>query len=131
MIDLYKKIPRVYVAGAYSADNVMGVLNNMRRGMELATKVLLAGFAPFCPWYDYHYIILLREGENLTVQDMYTYSINWLSVSDAVLLVPGWEKSVGTKMEIEVAVSLGIPVFEDLHDMIVWFGKEIGVKVGS
>lgn len=124
MIDLYKKIPRVYVAGAYSADNVMGVLNNMRRGMELATKVLLAGFAPFCPWYDYHYIILLREGENLTVQDMYTYSINWLSVSDAVLVVPGWENSTGTKKEIEVAINLGIPVFYTLEELIRFLRKK-------
>lgn len=117
---LYKKIPRVYVAGAYSSDNVMGVLNNMREGMKLATDVLLAGFAPFCPWHDYHYILMLQPGEKLAVQDMYTYSVNWLTVSDAVLLVPGWENSVGTKMEIQVAHSLGLPVFESL-EALQWF----------
>ena len=35
----------------------------------------------------------------------------WLEVSDAVVLVPGWEQSNGTKKEIEVAEKLGIPVY--------------------
>ena len=41
---------RIYIAGAYSANNVLTVLDNMREGMRLATKVLLLGYAPF--YYD-------------------------------------------------------------------------------
>lgn len=76
---------RVYVAGAYSADNVIGVLDNMREGMRTSTEALLAGYAPFCPWLDFHYQLMLRPGERLAVPDYYEYSLSWLSACEAVL----------------------------------------------
>ena len=118
---------RIYVAGAYSAGNVIGVLDNMREGMRLSTEVMLAGFAPFCPWLDYHFQLMLREGENLSVDDYYQYSLEWLEASNAVLLVPGWESSKGTIAEIERAGYWGIPVFKTLESVIMYFsGHEIG-----
>jgi len=66
---------KVYVAGAFSGDNVLTILDNMRKGMRLATEVLLAGFAPFVPWFDYHFQLNLREGETLKVEDYYNYSM--------------------------------------------------------
>ena len=91
---------RVYVAGAYSADNVMDVLHNMRRGMRASTEVFLAGFAPFCPWLDYHYTLMLKEGERLTVNDYYECGLAWVEASDAVLVLPNSDESVGTQKEI-------------------------------
>jgi hypothetical protein len=38
---------RVYVAGAYSADNVMDVLKNIGKGEYYAAKIFHIGFAPF------------------------------------------------------------------------------------
>ena len=108
---------RVYVMGAYSADNVIGVLDNIREGMRLATEVLLAGYAPFVPWFDFHFQLMLREGERLTVNDYYEYSLAWLEVSEAGILVPGWENSKGTLKEIERAKQLGIPVFHSLQEL--------------
>lgn len=102
---------RIYIAGAYSASNVITVLDNMREGMRLATKVFLLGHAPFCPWLDFHFQLMLREGENLTVEDYYKYSIAWLKVSDAMLLVPGWQRSKGTEREMEIAAREGIPIY--------------------
>ena len=117
-IHVPNKIHRVYVAGAYSADNVISVLDNIRRGMRLSTEVMLAGFAPFCPWFDFHFQLMLRLNEELTVEDYYRYSLAWLEVSDAMLIVPGFEKSRGTLAEIERANSMGIPVFYSLEDLI-------------
>ena len=100
----------VYIAGAYSSNNVMGVLNNMRKGMRASTEWLLNGFAPFCPWLDYHFQLQLREGENLTVQNYYDYSMAWLRKSDLVFVLKGWEQSKGTIAEIAEAERLGIPI---------------------
>ena len=113
-----KKIERVYVAGAYSADNVITVLDNMREGMRLSTQVLLAGFSPFSPWLDYHFQLNLRDGETLTVKNYYKYSMAWLDVSDAMLLVPGWKKSKGTLAEMDRAAELGIPIFNTLDGLL-------------
>lgn len=108
---------RVYVAGAYNAGDVIGVLDNMRRGMRASTEVMLAGFAPFCPWMDYHYKLMLREGEDVTLQDFYDYSMAWLEASDFVLVLPNSEHSKGVNAEIARAKELGIPVFQTVEEL--------------
>jgi len=112
---------RLYIAGPYSADNVITVLNNMRKGMRISTEAFLAGFAPFCPWLDYQYTLMLREGESLTVPDYYGYSNAWLEVSDGILLIEGWENSKGALAEKVLAEKLGIPVFYRLEDVVEHF----------
>lgn len=111
---------RVYVAGPYSADNVITVLDNMREGMRISTEVLLAGYAPFCPWLDYHFTLMLRPGETITVPDYYAYSMAWLEVSDAILMIGDWQNSKGAKAELERAIALDIPVFYDIDDFKKW-----------
>ena len=109
---------RIYVAGPYSADNVISVLDNMRKGMSLSKDVFLAGFAPFCPWLDYHFTLMLKHGEKLTVEDYYNYSMAWLEASDAILVLPNWQSSKGTVMELERAKELSIPIFYTLDDLV-------------
>ena len=101
---------RLYVAGPYSSSSMCTALDNMRRGMRKATEKFLEGWAPFCPWMDFHYSLMLREGESLTVEDYYAYSIAWLRVADAMYVLKGWETSKGTLAEIEIAKELGIPI---------------------
>lgn len=107
---------RVYVAGAYSSDKITDMLGNMRRGIALSVKVLQAGYAPFCPWLDFQFGLLAE----IPLDTYYEYSMTWLRASDAVLLVPGWEGSVGVKAEMEEAKRLGIPVFWTLDEMKDW-----------
>lgn len=115
------KIQRVYVAGAYNADNVISVLGNMRRGMDLSYKVLKEGFSPFCPWLDYHFSLI---GE-VSINEYYKFSMDWLRVSDAVLVVPeGVENSKGTQAELEEAKRLGIPIFFDLESLMEYNNNE-------
>ena len=108
---------RVYVAGAYSANNVIAVLDNMRLGMRASVEVFLAGYAPFSPWLDYQFTLMLRDNEKLVVKDYYEYSLAWLDASMAVLVLPGYENSVGTQNEIKRANELKIPVFYSLEEL--------------
>jgi hypothetical protein len=85
--------------------------------MREATKVLLAGYAPFVPWFDFHFQLMLREGEHLTVTDYYKYSMAWLEKADLVLVLPHSEKSKGTQAEIKRARTLGIPIIYSLEDL--------------
>lgn len=105
-----KRLVKVYVAGAYSADNVLDVLSNIRRGIRASTEIFLAGYSPFCPWLDYHFQLQLQDNEVLTVKDFYAYSLAWLGVSDFVVVLPDSENSKGTMAEIAYAVREGIPV---------------------
>lgn len=108
---------RVYIAGPYSADNVISILDNIREGMRISTQVLLNGFAPFCPWLDFHFQLMLRDNEKLNIDDYYKYSIAWLEVSDYMLVTGCWETSIGTKKEIEFAEGR-IPIFYSLKELI-------------
>ena len=108
---------RVYVAGAYSANNVIDVLQNIGRGEYYAAQLFKAGFAPFTPWHDKEFAIVLWD-HSFTVKQFYDYSIAWLEVSDAMFLVPGWEKSAGTIAEIKIAEKMGIPIFKTIDEMV-------------
>ena len=114
---------RIYVAGPYSADNVIDVLDNIREGMRLSTEVFLAGFAPFCPWLDFHYQLMLRNDERISVNDYYAYSLAWLEVSDAMLVGKGWKQSKGTQAEILHTKMLGIPVLWSIKELKEWAKK--------
>lgn len=113
---------KVYVAGCYSADNVLDVLINIGRGEEASTKLFLLGFAPFCPWHDKDFIIR-RPDEQYTVAMFYDYSMAWLEVSDAVFVLPNHEKSKGTQKELERALDLGIPIFDNIAALVMWGQK--------
>lgn len=110
-------LKRVYVAGSYNADNIVSALDNMRRGMRAATEVLMAGYAPYVPWFDYHFQLMLRDDEKLTIEDYYRYCIEWLKVSEAVLVLPNSEKSKGTQEEIRIAGEMKIPIFYSLEEL--------------
>lgn len=110
---------RIYIAGAYSANNVITVLDNIRIGIRASTELFLKGYSPFCPWLDFHFQLMLREGEILSVEDYYRYSIDWLEVSDAMYILPNSENSKGTQKEIKRAIELNIPVFYSMDEFLV------------
>ena len=104
-------LPIVYIAGAYSADNVTTVLRNIREGVKLAEKVFDSGLAaPFCPWFDWQFEMF---GDH-DVPRYYDYSMSFLARSDAVLVRrDGADMSQGVQAEIVFAEKYGIPVYYD------------------
>ena len=108
---------KVYIAGSYSSDNVLDILDNIRKGIRAGTEVLLAGFSPYIPWLDYNIFLQLRDDEQISVSDIQEHSLAWLEVSDAVLVLPDYENSKGTLAEIKRAGELGIPVYYNLEDL--------------
>jgi hypothetical protein len=115
---------RVYVAGPYSANNVMDVLHNIREGIDACARLLLLGFAPYCPWLDHHYV-LSQAGPALKVADLQEASMQWLGASQALFLLPGWEQSKGTRSEWAEALDRGIPAFSSLDDLLAWREKQV------
>ncbi len=108
---------RIYVMGAMSSPNPLQFLDNLRRGMKLSTEILLAGYACFSPFIDFQLFFQLQDGEHVPVDVIKASSMKWLEVSDAGLLVPGWEGSKGTEDELKRAEALQIPIFHSLDDL--------------
>ena len=110
---------RIYVSGPYSANNVLDVLKNIGRGQQMCARLFADGFAPFCPWHDRTFITDNPNGE-FTVDQFYRYSLAWLEVSDAMLVIGDWQSSKGTLKEIEYATALDIPVFYYFETLLAW-----------
>lgn len=107
---------RVYVAGPYNADNVIDVLKNVRTGITSSVEAVKGGLSVFCPFLDFHYGLI----SELSLEDYRRNSIEWVKVSDAILLLPGWENSAGARDELAEASKYGIPAFESINDILRW-----------
>lgn len=108
---------RVYVAGPYNASNGIDLLNNVRRGMRAGTQVLLMGYAPFVPFFDFHFQLMLRTAEKLTIEKYHEYSLAWLVASDCVLVLPNSTNSLGVQREIAEAQARKIPVYYSFEEL--------------
>jgi len=104
---------RIYVAGKYSADNVIEVLHNIREGTKVSAKLIKMGHSPFCPFLDHQFSFY----EDISVPEYYKYSIDFLKVCEAMLVLKGYETSKGTLKEIEIAEEMGIPIYYSLEEI--------------
>ena len=74
-----------------------------------------AEFAVLCPH------TMNAHFDGLACDDYFLRStLEMMRRCDAVLMVPGWRASKGAMAERDEAIKLGIPVFEDLGDLIEW-----------
>ena len=120
---------KVYVAGKYSDDNVLSMLGNIRKGLRASWLIMEMGMTPYCPWADYSIVLQTPDDGYLTVEQLKACSMEWLRVCDAVYVLDNWETSPGTKEEIAVAASLGIPVFYDITGLMKFKIKKIVAEV--
>lgn len=136
---------KIFVMGLYSksptgeAVQELELLRNIRRGIDACAMLVDEGFAPWCPWFDFLYI-LIGEGPKLqyypewekysvtpmriTIEQLKAVSIAWLKQADACYLIsPIYPPNSGIADEIKWAVELGIPIFQDLPALRKWRDK--------
>ena len=111
-----KKI-KVYIAGRLNG-MACDYIKNVHRMIETAEEVRKAGFSIYVPALDFLMGAVIGDYE---YPDYFDNSQPWLEVSDAVFVCENWQTSEGTKKEIAKAAMLGIPVFEDLYKMKMYF----------
>jgi len=108
---------RVYIAGKLN-DMAVDYNKHRARMMHTAADAHEAGFSVFVPSMV-EQLAMIKGGWEY--DDYFGNSQPWLEVSQAVLLVPGYETSTGTIAEIGLAIKSKIPVFESLENMIDYF----------
>lgn len=118
---------RVYVAGPYSptGNDPTTFLSNIRKGVRMSARLLMLGYMPFCPFFDFLLWFTLRGKEKISVLQIRAYSLTWLRCCQAMLLLPGWQHSTGCQGEIAEAHRLGIPIFYSLKDLRKYFEKDM------
>lgn len=96
----------VYIAGPFRGKDNWAIAQNVRNAETVAFEVAQAGFMPLCPHTN-------TANFHGTLSDEFWLSgtLELLRRCDALVLVPEWGHSTGTRAEIEEATILGIPVF--------------------
>jgi hypothetical protein len=108
-----KRIVKVYVAGPFRGKTNWDIKQNTRNAEMIALALWRTEFcAVYCPHLN------TAEFQDTAPDDVWLKGhLAFLPDCDAVVVVPGWERSSGTKAEIAEAEKLGIPVFyADLCD---------------
>lgn len=105
----------IYVAGPYRAESIAGVVANIAVASAEALRILAAGNYPVVP----HRNTGLMDGA--APDRLFLAGARMLMTRcDEVLLLPGWELSEGTCLEVEEAVARHLPVYDtngnDLSD---------------
>lgn len=106
--------------------------NYIKKNVEIAEayQVALAnaGVGSFCA----HAHTQFHREKGSTAPESYYYELDLqflYRASDAVLAMPGWEKSKGAVVEVQWAIANSLPVFypkspNDIADIIEWNSKK-------
>ena len=113
----------VYIAGPYSGLSDGAILDNILRAEATAHTLLSIGFSVFCPhkntgWFTQKCCRYGVLPETTCMEN----GITILERCDALLLLEGWQESVGAKTERKFAEENNIPVFESVAELVEFAG---------
>jgi hypothetical protein len=115
---------RIYIAGAITPTSkdkppVLEYCANVASFLATGTALYRRGFAPYVPALDM--LIVIWGWGNFKTEDFFDTSMAYLAVANAVLVLPEFENSVGTRRELEYAREHRIPIFYDIEDLLNYF----------
>ena len=97
----------LYTAGPYRDDRGMYyVWQNIEQAKAVARELWLMGFAVICP----HANTQMMDG-NDTHEMFLQGDFEMVKRCDGIVVLPGWERSEGTRREIVCAKANGVPVY--------------------
>jgi hypothetical protein len=119
---------KVYVAGPHTPldGREETRLENIHRAGAAARRLLKAGHTPFCP-----HTMTAGWESGCSYEEFMRLGLDWLAVCDALLLLPGWEQSPGSRREYEEAVTLGLLIMYDLDSLVSASAKAMADKSGG
>lgn len=98
----------VYVAGPYRAGDHEGIEANILQARKIAIGVWESGNVAICPHLNTaHFEVDCEAAESVYLAG----DLEILRRCDAVIVGPGWDRSLGTREEIAFATERGIPVY--------------------
>jgi len=106
VIEFHAPMSLAYVAGPYRATTEWGLIENIRNAEEVAAALWRMGFAVICPHKNTAHFGGLADDEVWLKGDLVM-----MERCDFIVVCKGWERSSGTKAEIERAKEKGIPVY--------------------
>ena len=105
---------RIYIAGPYRAATPKLVDANIKQARDAFAELLRLGHTALCP----HSMTARFERDYPDILDAryLETDLEWLRLCDAILLLPGWEDSSGSRAELDLAKRMGLLVFTNAAD---------------
>ena len=107
---------KVYIASPYTKGDVAV---NVKAQLDAADELMNEGFAPFAPLYSH----FQHMAHPRPYEDWMKIDFEWIPACDCLLRLPG--ESSGADREIELAESLGMPVYYNMEELCKAQKKEI------
>ncbi len=92
----------IYVAGPYRAPTWGGVKKNVADAMDVAAELLEAGYTVICPHSMTHGFEMYGLANDVFLES----DLELVRRCDALVMLPGWQSSRGSRAEHELATSL-------------------------
>ena len=117
--------PFCYIAGPYRSNTINGIAENIARARAVAARCWSLGFTTFCPHINSAFMDGVVSDEKFLSGDLEILTTLAMSSRGCVIvLVDEWERSNGTKKEIEHAKDMGVRVFNSFNDFHNWAADE-------
>ena len=113
----YSRIPLIYIAGPYRNSDPVVKEQNILTARQYGEEIIRLGAAAIVPHNNFRYYDGYA-GEQFFLEA----TLRLMSVCDAVLVIPGYINSEGTKGEIVEARHLGIPIYFNVSDISKFLG---------
>jgi hypothetical protein len=108
-------LPVVYVIGPLRSSSPAQVAANVMTAQAACVALAKLGYAPYCPHSNLgHGLGQIDESDASAINDTF------LRLSAAVLLLPGWGNSEGSRDEVEKARRLGLLRFRSIQEASEW-----------
>jgi len=104
-----------YIAGPFRSSDPRQMAAHTLTAQHAAADLARLGYAPYCPHANLgHAFGAVDEGVAAQI------NTTFLRLCDALLLLPGWGNSLGTRIELIEAKRLGLPVFQSIEEVRAW-----------
>lgn len=104
----------LYIAGPIYDPDPNQVQANIDYACQVAAKYWQKGYSVICPHANTRTVE--RYCKSMTAEDWLQGDFEQLERCDAIVLIKGWEKSKGSKRELEIAVNKGLEVIVDREE---------------
>ncbi len=95
----------IFVSGAYRANNIPDLQENICKARTEAIKLWQQGWAVICPHSNTAYF------DDYCDEDVWLKGdIEILKRCDAIYMLKGWETSEGSKKEYNIAIEMGLEI---------------------
>lgn len=108
---------RVYIASPYWHEDPAVRLENVTRQIYIANGLADLGYAPFWPLSS-HFLAQKGIGRHVSEAAWLSLSVSWITACDYMIRIP--LPSKGADAEEAHAKALGIPVFENITELILY-----------